>query len=59
MAINMLCMNSDCKYYWEDMCTRNVNEEKIVISPHGCCETFEEGTSEWYEESEGCNAEEL
>ena len=28
MAINMMCMNSDCKYYYEDNCMRNINEEK-------------------------------
>lgn len=52
MAINMMCMNSKCKYYWEDNCTRNIEEERIVIDFDGKCETFEEGVSEWYKESE-------
>lgn len=59
MAINMMCMNSDCKYYWEDCCTRNMNEERIVISTNGRCETFEEGVSDWYKEAEECSSEEL
>lgn len=50
MAINMMCTNSICKYYWEDNCTRNLNEERIEIDENGKCETFEVGKSEWYEE---------
>ena len=52
MAINMMCMNSSCKYYWEDNCTRNIDEERIEINGSGNCETFEEGVSDWYKESE-------
>lgn len=48
MAINMMCMKSNCKYYYEDCCTRNINEERIVINENGQCETFEEGESDWY-----------
>ncbi len=48
MAINMMCMNSKCKYWFEDCCTRNINEERTIIDENGKCETFEEGTSEWY-----------
>jgi hypothetical protein len=48
MAINMMCMNSDCKYYWEDNCMRNINEERIEIDENGKCETFEEGVNELY-----------
>ena len=50
MAINMMCMNSECKYYWEDCCTRNIQEERIVINAYGECETFEKGVSDWYQE---------
>lgn len=42
MAINMMCMNSKCKYYYEDNCTRNINEERIEVDENGMCETFEE-----------------
>jgi hypothetical protein len=42
-------MNGDCKYYWEDNCMKNLNEERIIINSTGECETFEEGVSEWYE----------
>lgn len=52
MAINMMCMNSKCRFYWEDNCTRNINEERIEIDETGKCETFEEGTSDWYKEME-------
>ncbi|WP_404988417.1 hypothetical protein [Clostridium culturomicium] len=47
MAINMMCMNDKCKYYYEDNCIRNINEERIEIDENGKCETFEEGISEW------------
>lgn len=49
MAINMMCMNNKCKYYWEDSCARNLNEERIEINEDGKCETFEEGICDWYE----------
>lgn len=49
MAINMMCMNTKCKYYWEDSCVRNLNEERIEINEDGKCETFEEGICDWYE----------
>jgi hypothetical protein len=52
MAINMMCMNSRCKFYWEDNCTRNLGEERIVIDSNGNCETFEEGVCDWYELAE-------
>ncbi|MEG2289935.1 MAG: hypothetical protein RSA29_02705 [Clostridium sp.] len=48
MAINMMCMNDKCKYYYEDSCTRNINEERIEIDENGKCETFELGISEMY-----------
>lgn len=48
MAINMMCMNDKCKYYWEDSCVRNLNEERIEINEDGKCETFEEGICDWY-----------
>lgn len=49
MAINMMCMNDECKYYYEDNCTRNINEERIEINSNGICETFEVGVSDWYD----------
>lgn len=58
MAINMMCMNSKCKFYWEDNCTRNLAEERIEIDFAGNCETFEEGVSDWYKESEADRDEE-
>jgi hypothetical protein len=49
MAINMMCMNSKCKFYWEDCCMKNMNDERIDINATGTCITFEPGVSEWYE----------
>lgn len=54
MAINMMCMKSNCKNYYEDCCTRNINEERIVIDENGQCETFEEGKSDWYDCEKTC-----
>ena len=48
MAINMMCMNSKCKNYYEDNCMNNINEKRIEINGDGRCETFEEGTNELY-----------
>lgn len=48
MAINMMCMKSTCRFYWEDCCTRNLQEERIVIDENGNCETFEAGVSDFY-----------
>lgn len=48
MAINMMCMNDKCKYYYEDNCIRNLNEERIDVDRNGRCETFEEGICDWY-----------
>ena len=50
MAINMMCMNSECKYYWEDCCQRNFEETRIVIDENGKCETFEPGICDYYKE---------
>ena len=52
MAINMMCMNDECKFYWEDCCTKNLEETRIIIDGHGQCETFEVGVSDYYKESE-------
>lgn len=52
MAINMMCMKSGCKYWYEDSCTRNLQGKRIEINVNGCCETYEEGESDWYEEVE-------
>ena len=30
-----MCMKSNCKYYWEDSCTRNLKDERIVIDADG------------------------
>lgn len=52
MAINICCMNYKCKYYFEQMCEKNVNEEFMVIGENGQCEAFKKGKSDWYKESE-------
>lgn len=45
-------MNDKCKFYWEDMCTKNTNEEHMVINQQGRCETFKYGISDWYDQTE-------
>lgn len=52
MAINLMCMNGKCKFYWEDCCTKNMTEKRMVIDGNGKCETFETGVSDWYRERE-------
>lgn len=52
MAIDMICMNNDCEYYWENNCTKNINEEIIEIGRNGKCLTFKDGVSDWYIEME-------
>ena len=52
MAINMMCMKNECEYYYEDSCTRNLEEKRIVIDAYGNCETFEAGKSDYYLEEE-------
>jgi hypothetical protein len=54
MAINMMCMNSKCKFYWENCCTQNMDEKRIVINANGTCTTFEAGVSDWYRQEENC-----
>lgn len=49
MAINLMCMNTKCKYYWEDNCQKNLEETRIEINEDGKCETFEEGECEYYQ----------
>ncbi|WP_312071838.1 hypothetical protein [Anaerotignum propionicum] len=52
MAINIQCLNSECKYYWEDCCQRNFEESRIEIDETGHCKSFEKGVCEWYEMEE-------
>ena len=55
VAINMMCMNTECKYYWEDNCQRNLEEKRIDIDECGKCITFEPGRCEYYKLSEEDN----
>lgn len=55
----MMCMNARCKYYWEDNCTRNLEEERIEIDEYGKCETFEPGESDYYRMEEESKGEEV
>lgn len=48
MAINMMCQNYECKFYFEDNCMKNLNEERLVLDSNGKCETFEKGKNEAY-----------
>lgn len=46
--MNVMCMNSECKFYWEDCCTKDMQDERIVLGYQGVCETSEKGVSDWY-----------
>lgn len=54
MAINMMCMDARCLYYWEDNCTRSLAK----INSDGLCESFEEGISEYYKCEDECGDDE-
>lgn len=52
------CYNTNCKYYWESMCSVNVDCDMVYIDKEGKCTNFKQGESEWYklaEEGEGIN----
>lgn len=44
-----MCMNSECKFYWEDCCTKDMQDKRIILGYQGVCETYEKGVSDWYE----------
>lgn len=44
----IMCMNSGCIHYFEDMCMKNMADEKIILDCEGKCETFEAGVNEGY-----------
>lgn len=48
MDINMMCLNSKCKYYWEDCCQKNIEETRIEIDETGQCVSFETGVCQYY-----------
>lgn len=59
MAINMMCTRSTCKYYFEDCCMRNLNEERIEINSDGYYETYEPGVNDAYAEMDKADVEEI
>ena len=48
MAINLMCENSKCKYYYEDNCQLNLEERRLEIDKNGRCISFEVGECEYY-----------
>ncbi len=48
MAMNLCCFNSRCKFYFEDLCDKNLNEELMFLDENGRCTTFKEGIHEGY-----------
>ena len=52
MAFNITCMNAECKYYYECMCQKNLEETRIVINKYGNCVSFDRGVCEYYKLSE-------
>jgi len=41
-------MNTECKYYWEDCCTKVLENEMIYLDVNGKCNSFELGISDYY-----------
>jgi len=58
MANYIFCTNSRCKYYFEDDCIKNLNNERVEINYDGKCETFEYGVFEGYAAIEAAEQEE-
>lgn len=50
--MDLMCMNSRCKHYFEDMCMKSVNEDRIVLDYQGICTHFEWGKHEGYKVDE-------
>lgn len=44
------CRNTNCFYYWEDSCTKNLEGKMVVFDEDGKCEEQEEGISDYYKE---------
>lgn len=59
MAINLSCWNIDCKYYFEDFCTEHVDDKIIFLDKDGECTNFQKGKSDWYDDSDNINVENL
>ena len=51
MAINMMCTNSECKYYFEDCCQRNLEELRHEIGSRGKCLSFLPGVCNYYDQT--------
>lgn len=52
MAINMMCTNSECRFYWEDCCQRNLEELRHEIGSNGKCLSFLPGTCRYYHDQD-------
>lgn len=44
----IFCLNTNCKHYFEDNCTKFFEKSKLNISVDGKCEDFESGKNEGY-----------
>lgn len=56
---NSFCMDSDCRHYYEDICTLAIGESMMKIHPDCLIEykraselypQFKKGISDWYKE---------
>lgn len=47
--MNLMCLNTSCKHYYEDSCMKCLGGERIELDYHGKCTTFELGKNEVYE----------
>lgn len=44
------CRNSNCENYYEDSCTKNLENKMVTFDEGGKCETFKKGKSSYYDE---------
>lgn len=45
-AINVSCLNSECKHYYEELCMSVLNGESITLNCESECCNFEKGVNE-------------
>lgn len=46
--MGIMCVNVNCKHYFEDSCTLALNGKIIHLDAYGRCEEFERGENDMY-----------
>lgn len=47
-ASNVICWNSSCIHYFEDLCTSEMGGRCILLDNNGKCQNFKKGVNEMY-----------